>query len=60
MNNHLVNPEYFTRPLVPKKIKWWNINIILLITFVVFMVFFLYNCKYGYFKLEEGPLGVSI
>jgi len=32
------------------KIKKWNINKILLIGFVLFTIFFLYNCKYGIFQ----------
>jgi hypothetical protein len=33
--------------LTPKK---WNLNILLLILFIFFLIFFLYNCKYGIFK----------
>ena len=37
----------------PKK---WNLNIILLVGFIVFLIFFLYNCKYGFFqKLDIEP-----
>ena len=52
----LVNPENFIEVLQPEiKIKnkmKWNLNKILLILFAIFLVFFLYNCKYGMFK---GP-----
>ena len=30
--------------------KKWNLNKILLIGFTIFTIFFLYNCKYGFFK----------
>ena len=53
----LVNAENFVLPEVtvntPKK---WNLNKILLILFVLFMIFFLYNCKYGMFRsMEDVP-----
>ena len=32
----------------------WNLNKILLISFFVFLIFFLYNCKYGMFKSIES------
>ena len=35
------------------KIKWWSINKILLVGFLVFSIFFLWNCKYGIFKSQE-------
>ena len=34
----------------PPKIVKWNLNIILIFCFILFTVFFLYNCKYGMFK----------
>ena len=34
----------------PKKLVKWNLNTILLILFVCFTAFFLYNCKYGMFR----------
>ena len=52
----LVDPKYFekvvekTPTILPKKV---NLNVILLIIFVLFTAFFLYNCKYGYFKTEN-------
>ena len=39
--------------LVPKTVKKWNLNKILFISFIVFTIFFLYNCKYGIFKSTE-------
>ncbi len=36
----------------PKTLKW-NLNIILIVLFIVFTIFFLYNCKYGIFKTVE-------
>jgi hypothetical protein len=35
---------------IPPKIVKWNLNIILIIFFILFTIFFLYNCKYGMFK----------
>ena len=37
-------------PLKPVK---WNLNVLLIIGFIIFMVFFLYNCKYGFFHTTE-------
>jgi hypothetical protein len=34
----------------PKKFIKWNLNMTLIIFFVCFMAFFLYNCKYGMFR----------
>jgi hypothetical protein len=38
---------------VPKTVKKWNLNKILFISFVLFTIFFLYNCRYGIFKSTE-------
>jgi hypothetical protein len=38
---------------VPQTVKKWNLNKILFISFVLFTIFFLYNCKYGIFKSTE-------
>jgi len=38
-----------------KKTKW-SINKILLVGFVVFTVFFLYNCRYGIFRYDKNIL----
>lgn len=50
------NIESVTPPLVilspAIKNKLLNINTIILFIFVIFSVFFLYNCKYGIFKVE--------
>ena len=40
-------------PQVPKK---WNFNVIILVLFVVFFIFFAYNCKYGMFKIEDSEI----
>ena len=40
------------------KVKW-NLNKILLTGFVVFTVFFLYNCKYGIFKINVSPVAYT-
>jgi hypothetical protein len=70
----LVNPENFVsvikkvKPVpvvpgsatVPVKVKW-NLNKILLVLFVLFMIFFLYNCKYGMFKsIGTEPIPYSL
>lgn len=36
-----------------KKKKKWSINKILLVGFLIFTVFFLYNCRYGIFKPKD-------
>ena len=42
---HLINaPEIKLPKIKPKKI---NLNIIILILFIIFTIFFLYNCKNG-------------
>ena len=38
---------------LPLKEAKWNLNIILLLFFVLFGAFFLYNCKYGFFKIVD-------
>ena len=42
-------------PINPPELKTfkWDLNIILIILFIVFTIFFLYNCKYGIFKTVE-------
>ena len=55
----LVNPVNFKiSKEVPIKVPVkWNLNIILIISFILFLAFFLYNCKYGCFKINpEEPL----
>jgi len=63
----LVNPENFkikeiklkeSLPL-PKGPKKLNLNKILLILFIIFTIFFLYNCKYGE-SIENMPVPYSI
>jgi hypothetical protein len=41
-------PIKLTNPI--KENTKWNLNIIILICFILFLIFFLYNCKYGMFK----------
>ena len=31
----------------------WNLNKIVLLLFTIFTIFFLYNCKYGIFKINR-------
>ena len=38
-----------------KKDKW-NINKILLVGFIIFTIFFLYNCRYGIFRYDKNIL----
>ena len=46
----LVNPVNKVKTIeIPIK---WNLNIILIIGFILFLAFFLYNCKYGCFKID--------
>ena len=51
--DHFILPEIKVKINLPKKI---NLNIILLILFVLFTIFFLYNCKYGFFKSDESKI----
>ena len=58
----LVNPQNFSKKIktvelpTQKSVKW-NLNVILIIFFILFLAFFLYNCKYGCFKIDsEEPL----
>jgi hypothetical protein len=48
----LVDLTKFNIPLPKTSLtkKKWNLNKILLLGFLIFTVFFLYNCKYGIFK----------
>ena len=51
----LVKPEYF-KVQDPLKTKNYDINDILLICWIICMVFFLLNCKFGMFKPKEEIL----
>jgi hypothetical protein len=54
---NLVNKDHFSFPENKVKINLKiNLNIILLILFVLFTIFFLYNCKYGFFKSDESKI----
>jgi hypothetical protein len=37
------------------KIKW-NLNKVLLVGFLLFSIFFLWNCKYGLFRVKEETI----
>jgi hypothetical protein len=55
----LVDPSNFNKINkinlnLPK--KKFDINKILLIGFILFTIFFLYNCKYGIFKYDDPVL----
>ena len=59
----LVNPVNFKiSKEVPIKVPVkWNLNIILIISFILFLAFFLYNCKYGMFKcVSNEPMPYSL
>jgi hypothetical protein len=58
----LVNPDKFKikkskhlDPLVLKKENSKKLNLFIGIGFVLFLIFFLWNCKYGIFKSETEP-----
>jgi hypothetical protein len=63
---HLVNNEFFQtikRPKVVVVKKKITLNMVLIVLFILFTSFFLYNCKYGYFKAEEiniYPFNISV
>jgi hypothetical protein len=61
VNLHLVNPEHLKKIEIKptKKIKF-NLNIILLVLFTLFSIFFLYNCKRGNFSQENEPAPYSL
>ena len=45
---------------LPTPIKW-NINAILITLFILFGIFFLYNCKYGFLKsIDIEPYAFNI
>jgi hypothetical protein len=51
-----VQPTVVKKPIkLIKEIKEvkWSLNGVILICFVVFLIFFLYNCKYGMFKTVD-------
>ena len=51
-NNNFNNlNSLITKP----KIKW-NLNKVLLFGFLLFSIFFLWNCKYGLFKVKEETI----
>ena len=41
---------------VVSTVKKWSLNKIVLTIFVLFTIFFLYNCKYGIFKWNNPEL----
>ena len=60
----LVNPENFkvktVDPEVIKKSNSKKLNLILGIGFILFLAFFLWNCKYGFFKGNVNPEPFSL
>jgi hypothetical protein len=57
----LVDPGNFKITAPPVKVKKWNLNKILLVLFILFMVFFLFSCKYGMFKnIQNEPIPYTI
>jgi|688.fasta_scaffold2447413_1 hypothetical protein len=59
----LVNVNNFKLnvPVEKSKNMKWNLNKILLFLFVLFLIFFFYNCKYGMFKcMDDEPIPYSL
>jgi hypothetical protein len=58
----LVNPKNFKKtPIIEKPQGIKKLNLYLLIGFIVFLIFFLWNCKYGFLKApEDSPEAFSI
>ena len=60
--NSISNGNLNSGKQLPK--KKWNLNKILLISFLIFSIFFLYNCKYGIFKSNNNsdisPLAYTV
>ena len=50
-------PSLSVPPVTPPAVKQvtvkWNLNGILIVGFIVFLIFFLYNCKYGFFQTTD-------
>ena len=64
---NLVNPVNFEIkvpkkvPEISKETRSMYVNIGLFVMFLLFLAFFLYNCKYGCFKVEDSePLPYSL
>ena len=54
-------PNVVKKVINSKKTNSWYLNIFLIIGFVLFIAFFLYNCKYGCFKVDsQEPLPYSL
>jgi len=61
LTNELVKlkpkPSLSAPPVTPPPVKQvnvkWNLNGILIVGFIVFLIFFLYNCKYGFFQTAD-------
>jgi ABC-type uncharacterized transport system permease subunit len=63
----LVNPKNFKIsipkevPEIIKKSNSWYLNVFLIILFLIFTLFFLYNCKFGMFKtIGDEPMPYSL
>jgi len=56
MNNSLVDFSKYPKLNFSSESKFkikWDINKIALVGFIIFTIFFLYNCKYGIFKWKN-------
>ena len=49
----LTKPNYFKPKIEVKLKKKISLNIYLFFLFLLFTIFFLYNCKHGIFKSDE-------
>ena len=56
----LVDPGRFIIKDIPKQNVKLSLNKTILILFCIFMIFFLWNCKYGIFRSLEDPLTQSL
>jgi len=53
--NGTIGSQNNIHPFLKNKRKW-SINKILLVGFLIFSIFFLYNCRYGMFKAKEPTI----
>ena len=63
-NYHFSNlntkPKIHIKKLDQKTINSKYLNVFLLIFFITFIIFFLFNCKYGMFKIIEQVIPYSL
>jgi len=57
LKNPIFQESQFNNSIFTKVVKTkWNLNKIVLTGFIIFTIFFLYNCKYGIFKYPDPLL----